>query len=169
MIRHFTTYFDLYKDNIPKNMHIIGTRFKSSTTKSTLLFIYKKILGEGISLMGFYYEIHKLSDVEKEHHDTFVEQVMKLNEYVDHKVVELKSEIAKDFEMMEENYALLHSKVNVVANAITKLVDLNTNYSYKVDAKLEKGYQVFTKLEEFLSCIKESISKADLSNQSLLS
>ncbi|CAI9278664.1 unnamed protein product [Lactuca saligna] len=60
-------------------------------------------------------------------------------------------------------------KVDVVADAIAKLVEYNTSYSTKRDAKTELGSQVFAKLEEFLSSIKESISKADLLNRSSIS
>ena len=62
-----------------------------------------------------------------------------------------------------------HNKVDVTVTAITKLVVFNTEYSNKLEAKSEKDSQVFEKLEEYLSSIKESILKVDLSNQSTVS
>lgn len=98
-----------------------------------------------------------------------MEQVKKMKESVDLKVVELKSEIAKEVEKVDKNYDVLHSKVDVIADAIAKLVDFNTNYSTKLEAKSVKDSYVFAKLEEFLSSIKETILKVDLSNQSSIS
>ncbi|CAH1421301.1 unnamed protein product [Lactuca virosa] len=71
---------------------------------------------------SFDYEIQKLCDVAKERHDIFIEQITKMKDLVDLKVVELKSEMAKEVEKMEKNYTLLHSKVDVVATAIKKLI-----------------------------------------------
>ena len=63
---------------------------------------------------------------------------------------------------------MLHSKVDVVADAIIKLVEFNTAYSTKLEVKSEQDSKVFAKLEEFLSSIKESILKVDLSTQSTM-
>lgn len=70
---------------------------------------------------------------------------------------------------MERNYTLLHGKVNVIAIAITKSADLNSKYTNKLKSKSEKDSQVFEKMEEFLSSIKESILKVNLSHQSIVS
>lgn len=70
-----------------------------------------------------------------------------MKESVDLKVAELKLEMAKEVVKMEKIYTMLHSKVDVVADAITKLVDFNTDYVTKLEAKQEKDSQVFTKLE----------------------
>ena len=115
------------------------------------------------------YEIQKLHDVAKERHDLFVEQVTKIKEFVDLKMVEFKSEMAKEVEKMEKNYTQLHSKVDVVANAIKKLVEFNTDYSTKRAEKSEKYSHVFAKLEEFLTSIKDSILQVAISNQSSVS
>ncbi|CAH1453072.1 unnamed protein product [Lactuca virosa] len=97
-----------------------------------------------------------LHDVVKEHHDLFIEQVTKMDESVDLQVAELKSE-------MEKIFIVFHSKVDVVVDAIAKLVEFNTAYSTKVEEKPEQDSKVSTKLVEFLSSIKETISKDDLS------
>lgn len=76
---------------------------------------------------SFGYEIQKLSDVTKERHYIFIDQVKKMKDSVDLKVPKLKSEMAKYFEKMEKNCTLLHNKVDVVTNAIKKLVNFNTD------------------------------------------
>ena len=86
---------------------------------------------------GFEYELQKLCDVAKERHDLFVEHVSKMKEYMDLKVAELKFEMAKEVEKMENNYNVLHSKVDVIATGIKKLVEFNTDYSTKLDEKSE--------------------------------
>ncbi|CAI9278669.1 unnamed protein product [Lactuca saligna] len=122
-----------------------------------------------VQFRSFEYEIQKLHDVAKERHDLFVGKVTKMKESMDQKMDELKSELDNEVEKMEHNYTLLHNKVDVVATAITKLVEFNTDYSTKLEEKLEKDSQVFEKIEEFLSSIKETILKVDLSNQSSVS
>lgn len=48
---------------------------------------------------------------------------------------------------MEQNCTLLHAKVNVSADAITKLVVFNLEYTNKIKAKSEKDPKVFVKME----------------------
>lgn len=66
------------------------------------------------------------------------------------KVVELKSEMSKEVEKIEKKFSIIHGKVDVIADAIMKLVEYNTSYSYKLDTKTEKDSKVFKKLKEFL-------------------
>lgn len=63
----------------------------------------------------------------------------------------------------------LHSKVDVLADAIKKIVEYNTLFSTKLEAKTKLDSTVFDKLEEFLGCRKESLSKLDLTQQSTFS
>lgn len=79
---------------------------------------------------SFDYEIQKLPDVAKEHHDIFFEQMTNMKESVDRTVAELKSKMSKEIDKMEKNYTLVHSKVDAVASAITRLVDFKTNIDY---------------------------------------
>ncbi|CAI9283169.1 unnamed protein product [Lactuca saligna] len=55
------------------------------------------------------------------------------------------------------------------AGATTRLVELNKDYSKDLKDKYEKDDKVFEKVEEFLSGIKDTLSKVDLSNQSSIS
>lgn len=118
---------------------------------------------------NFEYEIKKLRDAAKEHHKIFVHQVKMLEESVNLKVVGLKFEMMKKVEKIEKNYSIIHGKVDVIVDVIAKLVEFNNSYSTKFDAKTEQDTKVFEKLEEFLSNLKESLSKVDISQQSLVS
>ncbi|CAH1453479.1 unnamed protein product [Lactuca virosa] len=126
-------------------------------------FEEKQVEWLNVYYKSFEYEFKKFLDVAKECHDLFIEQVKKVKEYVDLQVVALKSEMVKEVEKMEKNYTVLHNKIDVVADAIAKLVEFNTAYLTKLEANSEQDSKVFTKLEEFLSSIQESISKVDLS------
>ncbi|CAH1422454.1 unnamed protein product [Lactuca virosa] len=75
----------------------------------------------------------------------------------------------KEVRKLDKSYDVLHSKVDAIANVIDKLVDFNTDYSTKLDIKSEKDSQTFANLEEFMSSIKESISKVNVSPQSNVS
>ncbi|CAH1433898.1 unnamed protein product [Lactuca virosa] len=103
----------------------------------------KQAEGFAIHSKSFDYEIQKLHYIAKERHENFVDQVTKMKEYVDLKVVELKSEMSKEVQKMEQKYSLLHSKDDVLATAITNLVEFNIEYSHKLEANSEKGSHVF--------------------------
>ncbi|CAH1427164.1 unnamed protein product [Lactuca virosa] len=102
----------------------------------------KQVKRLAVHSKNFEYEIRKLCDVAKENHDIFVKQVTQMKESVDLKVAEIKSDMSKEVEKIEKNYTLLHSKVDVVATAITKLFDFNTEYSNKLEVMLEKYSQI---------------------------
>ncbi|CAI9259194.1 unnamed protein product [Lactuca saligna] len=87
---------------------------------------------------SFDYEIQKLRDISKERHELFVEQVTKMKESVDPKISELESMLSKEVQKMEQSYTLLHGKVDVIANAITKLDYFNSKYMNKLEAKSKK-------------------------------
>ncbi|CAI9260934.1 unnamed protein product [Lactuca saligna] len=105
-------------------------------------------------------EIQNLGDVAKECHELLVDHVKNMKEIVDIKMVELKSEIAKEVEKIEKSYYVIHGKVDVIFDTIAKLVEYNNFYSKKLDEKTEKDSQIFANLE-FLNSIKESISQAN--------
>ncbi|CAH1412567.1 unnamed protein product [Lactuca virosa] len=63
---------------------------------------------------------------------------MKIKEFVDLQVAELKSEMAKEVEKMEKNDTLLHGKVDVVVDVIAKLVEFNTSYSTTIEVKSDQ-------------------------------
>ncbi|CAI9290984.1 unnamed protein product [Lactuca saligna] len=98
---------------------------------------------------NFEYKVTKLHDVAKERYVIFVEQVKKVEESVNLKVVELKLEMTKEVEKIEKNYSNLHGKVDVIPNAITMLVEYHNSFSTKLDAKTYRESKAFEKLEEF--------------------
>ncbi|CAI9300395.1 unnamed protein product [Lactuca saligna] len=90
-------------------------------------------------------------------------------ESLDIKVAEIKSLMLEEEEKMKENYKLLHGKVDVIAGAITYLVEFNNEYTKQLQVKSENDEMVFEKMEEFLYGIKETLSKVYISNQSTIS
>ncbi|CAH1422834.1 unnamed protein product [Lactuca virosa] len=94
---------------------------------------------------------------------------MKRTKSLDLKVSEFQTLISKKVKKLEDNYNLLHEKVHVVAGAITHLVKRNKVHSKDHKDKSEIDDNVFEKVEEFLSSIKDTLTKVDLSNQSSIS
>ncbi|CAI9260552.1 unnamed protein product [Lactuca saligna] len=113
--------------------------------------------------------VTKLRDIAKERHVIFVEKVTKVEASVNLKMEELTSEMSKAVVKIEQNYLRLHSKVDVLVDAIKKPVEYHTLFSTKVEAKTETNSKVFEKLEEFLGSLTESLSKLVLSQQSTIS
>lgn len=77
---------------------------------------------------NFQYDVTKLRGIAKERRVLFIEQVKKVEESI-------KSEMSKEVEKVEHNYSSLHSKVDIIANTIKKLVEYYTLFSTKLDAK----------------------------------
>lgn len=81
--------------------------------------------------------------------------------------------MSKGFNKLDDNYNLLHKKINAIANATTRLIDditaFNMDYLKDLKVKSEKDDKVFEKVEDFLSNFKETMSKVNLSSQSSIS
>ncbi|CAI9285142.1 unnamed protein product [Lactuca saligna] len=62
--------------------------------------------------------------------------------------------MSKEVDKFEQSYLSLHGKIDVVSKTIRKLLENYTSFS-------TKDSQVFTKMEEFVGSLKESILKMD--------
>lgn len=113
---------------------------------------------------SFNQEITKLHGVAKSRHEIFMEKVTETKESLDLKVTEFQTLMSKEVKKLEDNYNLLHENFDFVAGATTRLVELNKDYSKDLKDKFEKDDKVFEKFEEFLSGIKDTLSKVDISN-----
>lgn len=111
----------------------------------------------------------KCSDVSKERHILVVEEVKNVEESVNLKVEALKSKMSKEVAKIKQNYLSLHSKLDIIIDAIKKLMEYYTSFSTKLDAKTETYLKVFAKMEDFLGSLKESMSKIDISHSSSIS
>ncbi|CAH1450596.1 unnamed protein product [Lactuca virosa] len=118
---------------------------------------------------GYDSEIQKLRDDAKAHHELFIVNVNEIKESLDVKVDEIKSWMSDEVKRIDKNYKELQGKFDVLAGALTRLVDFTTKYTKQLEAKSEKNAKRFEKIEKFLSSIKETLSKVDLSNQSSIS
>ncbi|CAI9283452.1 unnamed protein product [Lactuca saligna] len=61
--------------------------------------------------------------------------------------------MAKEVEKMEKNYIVLHSKVDIVADAIVKLVEFNTDYSTKLEVKSEQDFKIKVFIDNYFACL----------------
>ena len=67
--------------------------------------------------------------------DLAFEEVKEVEEFVKLKVVELKYEMSKVVAKLELNYSNLHSKMDVIVDAIKKLVEYNSLFSTTLEAQ----------------------------------
>lgn len=111
----------------------------------------------------------KLRDVAKERHVLFLEEVKRLEESIELKMEDLKSDMSKGMEKIELNYSSLRSKVNVLAEVVKNHVEYNTLFLTKLEAKTETNSKIFDKIEEFLESLKECSTKLDLFQQTFVS
>ncbi|CAI9266319.1 unnamed protein product [Lactuca saligna] len=133
-------------------------------------FVISTVMSSSLSVpMTWLSMVTKRRDVSKEHHILFVEEIKKVEESVNLKVEALKFEMSKEVAKIEQNYSSLHGKVDIIVDAIKKLVEYYTFFSTKLDAMTETYSKLFAKMEEFLESLKESMSKINLSHSSSIS
>ncbi|CAI9293606.1 unnamed protein product [Lactuca saligna] len=108
------------------------------------------------------YEIIDLHEVENVRHVLFVEEVKKVENSMNLKVESLKSTLLKEVTNFEQSHESLLTKLDVVIEAIHKLVEKFTSF-------LTKDAQVFTKMKDFSASLKDSISKLESSSKSSIS
>lgn len=96
---------------------------------------------------NFKYEVQKLHDVAKEHHIFFVGEMKKVEESVNQKVEALMSEMSNKVSKMDQTHLSLHGKIDVIVDAIKKLMEYYTSFTTKFDTKTEADSKVVTKLE----------------------
>lgn len=87
-------------------------------------------------LRSFHYKIK--SFVMLERHELFIEKVNATKESLDIKVTELQSLMSKEVKKLEENYNLLHGKIDVIVGEINHLVEFNNMYTKELQAKFKK-------------------------------
>lgn len=84
-------------------------------------------------------------------------------------MAELKSEMSKEVAKLDEYYSTLRSDVDVIIDAVKKVVMYFTSLSTIVDSKPESDSKVFAKLEAFLLSLTKIVSKLDFSPNSSVS
>ncbi|CAI9292285.1 unnamed protein product [Lactuca saligna] len=92
--------------------------------------------------------VKELCEVAKERRILFVEEVKKVQDYVTLKVESLRSEMSKEVNKLEHSHLSLHTKLDVVTQAIHKVVENFTTFSTKDSQDLLS--QMFSSLESNL-------------------
>lgn len=104
--------------------------------------------------MSFNHELKELKAVAKERHLLFVQDVKKVREDVNLKIEELRVDMAKEIADLDHNYSSLHTKVGIIADVVTKVVEMYNSLLPKVYKKVEVDAQSFGKIKETLSNLK---------------
>lgn len=70
--------------------------------------------------------------------------------------------MSKEIVKLDHNYSDIYTKVDVISDAITKVLEHFNSFCTQVDTKNEYDSKVFTKLKELLGSLMESLSKLDV-------
>lgn len=104
--------------------------------------------------------------VAKERYLLFIEAVKRVHEDGNFKIEELHYETMNEVSKVDLNYSNIHTKVDVVADVVKKIVEFSNSLISKVDLKSKFDSKGFAKLEELLWNVKEQISKINVSPSS---
>lgn len=89
----------------------------------------------------------------------FFQDVKTVRENVNKKIEELRVDMAKEIAALNHNYSFPHKKVDIIADAITKLVEWYNLLLPKLDKKAKVDAHSFEKIEETLGNLKDLILK----------
>ncbi|CAI9281406.1 unnamed protein product [Lactuca saligna] len=95
--------------------------------------------------------------------DHMLMTVKKVKEDVNFKVEEIHTKMTKEVFKLDKNYSNLHTKVDIIDDAVKKVVEFYNSLITKVDTNLESDSKFVANLEELLGSLKESLSKLDVS------
>ncbi|CAI9281897.1 unnamed protein product [Lactuca saligna] len=76
--------------------------------------------------------VKELRNVQKERHTLFVRDVKKVREDVNLKLQELQNDMVREVIVVQNNYATLHKKFDIICDAITKYVTLYESLSPQI-------------------------------------
>ncbi|CAI9295040.1 unnamed protein product [Lactuca saligna] len=114
---------------------------------------------------NFEYEITKLHEVVKELHELFEKQVSEMKAFLELKVNYLRTSMSKEVKILDDNYNLLHKKVDVLSRATTHLIEDITafNKDYDLKVKSDKDDKVFEKSSISQDSISSMVSNIETS------
>ncbi|CAI9259277.1 unnamed protein product [Lactuca saligna] len=95
--------------------------------------------------------------------------IMYEKENLNFKVEDLRNEMTKEVVKLDQNYSNIHTKIDIIADVVTKVFDFYNSLVTKVELKSAYHSKVFAKLEELLGSLKESLSRIIVSPSSSIS
>lgn len=107
----------------------------------------------------FNHEVKDVRVVAKERHLLFVQAAKKVQEDVNLKVEEIRKEMMQEVTKVDHNYYILHTKVYIVVDVVTKIVEYHTTINSKE----------FVHLQGVLADVKAMISKLPIPPTSTIS
>ncbi|CAI9278999.1 unnamed protein product [Lactuca saligna] len=80
-------------------------------------------------------------------------------EDVNFKIQELRKDMSKEIAVVQQDYASLNQKMDIIADAVTKFVKLYEILGHKVDQMSKDEVQSFLEINKLLTELKDFISK----------
>ncbi|CAI9286228.1 unnamed protein product [Lactuca saligna] len=157
MVSFIEIQFDPEEDNIPDQIHMSGKQIKILNHKLNSLLQIQDDIGGRNTIIG----IEELRLVAKEHHLLFIEEVKKVQESVNLNVKALKFEMSKEVAKIEHNHSILHDKIDVVVDAIKKLVEHYISFTSKFHVNIDVDSKMLSSLETNLKAELSPILKLE--------
>lgn len=120
-----------------------------------------RVMAQSETLNG---KLVELKAVAKERHVLFVQDLKTVREDVNRKLEELKVDMAKEIHELSTNYSSLLSKVDIVAGAVTKIVECYQTLVPKIEDKVVGDATSFGNLDVMLGELKELVLKSGSSS-----
>ncbi|CAI9272208.1 unnamed protein product [Lactuca saligna] len=113
-------------------------------------------------LSAFTSDLKELKAVAKERHILFIQDVTKVREYVNLKVQEIRKDMSKEIAVVQQDYASLNQKVDIIADVVTKFVKLYEALGPKVEQMSADEVKFFLNINQLLVELKGLVLKSSL-------
>ncbi|CAI9275185.1 unnamed protein product [Lactuca saligna] len=100
----------------------------------------------------------------KEKHLLYVQTVKKVREAVNIKLEELRVDMAKEVAVISHDFSTLHTKVDIIAVAVTNVMKWYQSLILKVDKIEELDTKSFSKIEDSFINLNDLVSKISSSS-----
>ncbi|CAI9277128.1 unnamed protein product [Lactuca saligna] len=103
----------------------------------------------------FLHYVKDLKAITRERHVLYVQEVNKVHEHVNQQIAELREDMQKEVQVVQQDYASINQKVDIIHNDATRFVKLYDTMNPHVINLSEQAVKHFDELVTLLKELKE--------------
>ncbi|CAI9269747.1 unnamed protein product [Lactuca saligna] len=156
--------FDEAEEDFPDHMLMTMKQFKILNSKlNSILQSQANVGSTGINILevdSLMKEMGKVLVITKERHVLFVQEVKKVREDVNMQIRELREEMMKEVQHIQQGYESTHQKIDIICDAVVQCVKMFEPVNPQMISLSATEEQHFGELVKLLKELKEISSKS---------
>ncbi|CAI9299544.1 unnamed protein product [Lactuca saligna] len=118
--------------------------------------------------LNFTYDLIELKVVAKGRHFLFIQDVKKVREDVNFKLQELREDMGKEIDVLQQDYSSLHQKVDIITDIVTMFSKLYEALGPRVEHMAVDDVQSFLSINQLLVLLKDLVLKTSMVSSLLI-